>query len=140
MSWNGWAISIATFLPLVGAIAIALVPGSRDRLARGLGIAVTGAAMVVAIAIAVGFDYGNASALQFTVDRRKIQLEDPIKQLGEFKIPVRLHREVTTEITVVVAKDKVLHLECTGLADVAAGRAMTPDTLFNIMSMTKPVT
>ena len=28
----------------------------------------------------------------------------------------------------------------TGLADVAAGRAMTPDTLFNIMSMTKPVT
>ena len=34
----------------------------------GLGIAVTGAAMVVAIAIAVGFDYGDASALQFTVD------------------------------------------------------------------------
>ena len=51
MNWNGWAISIATFLPLVGAIAIALVPGSRDRLARGLGIAVTGVAMIVAIAI-----------------------------------------------------------------------------------------
>ena len=68
MNWNGWAISIATFLPLVGAIAIALVPGSRDRLARGLGIAVTGVAMIVAIAIAVGFDYGNASALQFAVD------------------------------------------------------------------------
>src|SRR6516165_5914738 len=35
----------------------------------------------------------------FTVDRRKILLEEPIKQLGEFKVPVRLHREVTTEIT-----------------------------------------
>jgi large subunit ribosomal protein L9 len=44
--------------------------------------------------------------LNFTIDRRKIQLEDPIKQLGEFKVPVRLHREVTTEITVVVAKEE----------------------------------
>ena len=36
----------------------------------------------------------------FTIDRRKIQLDDPIKQVGEYKIPVRLHRDVTTEITV----------------------------------------
>ena len=43
-------------------------------------------------------------------------------------------------MTVVITKDKILHLESTGLADVASGRAMTPDTLFNIMSMTKPVT
>src|SRR5438132_11525021 len=41
----------------------------------------------------------------FTVDRRKILLEDPIKQLGEHKVPVRLHREVTTEITVHVIKE-----------------------------------
>ena len=41
----------------------------------------------------------------FTVDRRKILLEEPIKQLGEFKVPVRLHREVTTEITVNVVKE-----------------------------------
>ena len=42
----------------------------------------------------------------FTIDRRKIQLDEPIKQLGEYKIPVRLHREVTAEITVVVAKEE----------------------------------
>src|SRR5215472_13544449 len=42
----------------------------------------------------------------FTVDRRKILLEEPIKQLGEFKVPVRLHREVTTEITVHVVKEE----------------------------------
>src|SRR6476646_218841 len=36
----------------------------------------------------------------FTVDRRRILLEDPIKQLGEHKVPVRLHKDVTTEITV----------------------------------------
>jgi large subunit ribosomal protein L9 len=42
----------------------------------------------------------------FTIDRRKIQLEDPIKQLGEFKVPVRLHKEVVAEVTVVVAKEE----------------------------------
>ena len=42
----------------------------------------------------------------FTIDRRKIHLEDPIKQLGEFKVPVRLHKDVTVEITVVVAKEE----------------------------------
>jgi large subunit ribosomal protein L9 len=42
----------------------------------------------------------------FTIDRRKIQLEEPIKQLGEYKVAVRLHKEVTTEITVVVVKEE----------------------------------
>jgi large subunit ribosomal protein L9 len=42
----------------------------------------------------------------FTIDRRKIQLDDPIKSLGEFKVPVRLHKDVTAEITVVVAKEE----------------------------------
>lgn len=46
------------------------------------------------------------SAKGFNVDRRKIQLDEPIKQLGEFKIPVRLHKEVTAEVTVVVAKEE----------------------------------
>ncbi len=48
--------------------------------------------------------------------------------------------EIAGAVTVVVTKDKVLHLESTGLADVAAKRAMTPETLFWIASMTKPVT
>jgi large subunit ribosomal protein L9 len=46
------------------------------------------------------------AAQNYTIDRRKIQLEDPIKQLGEHKVPVRLHREVTTEITVRVEKEE----------------------------------
>ena len=45
-------------------------------------------------------------AKNFTIDRRKIQLDEPIKQLGEYKIPVRLHKEVTAEITVLVAKEE----------------------------------
>ncbi len=50
-----------------------------------------------------------ADALQkqnYVVDRRKIQLEEPIKQLGEYKVPVRLHKDVTAEILVQVVKEE----------------------------------
>ena len=45
------------------------------------------------------------AAKNFTIDRRKVQLDEPIRQLGEFKVPVRLHREVTAEITVSVVRE-----------------------------------
>jgi large subunit ribosomal protein L9 len=44
-------------------------------------------------------------AKNFTIDRRKIQLDEPIKQLGEFKVQVRLHKDVNAEITVNVVKE-----------------------------------
>jgi len=49
-------------------------------------------------------------------------------------------REIAGAVTVVVTRDKVLHLEATGLADVAGKKPMQPDSLFWIASMTKPVT
>jgi large subunit ribosomal protein L9 len=36
------------------------------------------------------------------VDRRRIELAEPIKRLGEHRVHVRLHRDVTTELTVAV--------------------------------------
>src|SRR5216117_4039453 len=48
--------------------------------------------------------------------------------------------EIAGAVTVVVSKDKLLHLESTGFADVTAKKPMTPDTLFWIASMTKPIT
>ena len=48
--------------------------------------------------------------------------------------------EVAGAVTAVVSKDKVLHLEATGFADVASKKAMPPDAVFWIASMTKPVT
>ena len=46
------------------------------------------------------------AAKNYTIDRRKIVLEDSIRQLGEFKVQVKLHKDVTAEITVVVAKEE----------------------------------
>lgn len=41
----------------------------------------------------------------YHIDRRKIHLAEPIRQLGEYKVPVRLHRDVTAEIQVIVVKE-----------------------------------
>jgi len=38
----------------------------------------------------------------FNIDRRKIQLDQPIKLLGEYDVPIRLHREVTQTVKVKV--------------------------------------
>lgn len=48
--------------------------------------------------------------------------------------------EIPGAVTAVVSKDRVLHLEATGLADLETKRPMTTDTLFWIASMTKPIT
>lgn len=48
--------------------------------------------------------------------------------------------EIAGAVTMVVSKDRVLHLETTGLADMAARKPMQADTVFWIASMTKPIT
>ena len=76
------------------------------------------AAMDIEIARRVGENntmYGSvtsadiAAALAakgFEVDKRKIQLPDAIKSLGEHTVPVKIHREVTAQVKVKVISDK----------------------------------
>ena len=45
------------------------------------------------------------AAKGFEIDRRKLQLAEPIKKLGEFDVPVKLHREVTATIKVKVVAE-----------------------------------
>ena len=40
------------------------------------------------------------------IDKRKIQLDEPIKTLGDFKIPVKLHPQVTAEISLSVVAEE----------------------------------
>ncbi|MGH9559030.1 MAG: 50S ribosomal protein L9 [Bryobacteraceae bacterium] len=44
--------------------------------------------------------------LGYSIDRRKVQLEEPIKTLGDFKVAVRLHREVSVEVPVHVVREE----------------------------------
>ena len=40
------------------------------------------------------------------VDRRRIDLEEPIKMLGSYKVPIKLHQQVSAEISVQVVKQQ----------------------------------
>ena len=45
------------------------------------------------------------AAKGFDVDKRKLHLPDPIKKLGEFDVPLKLHREVTATVKVSVVAE-----------------------------------
>ncbi len=47
--------------------------------------------------------------------------------------------QITGAVTLVARKGKIAHLEARGLMDVEANKAMAPDAIFRIFSMTKPV-
>ena len=78
MDWfDDWAITLAVFIPTVGALGVAFLPKDRDRLIRALGILFTAVPLVVGILMLFRFDFGAAgafgtaeasSALQFRVD------------------------------------------------------------------------
>jgi large subunit ribosomal protein L9 len=54
------------------------------------------------------------------IDRRKILLHEPLKSLGEFKVPIKLHREVTAQLTVKVESDATEEAPAAPAAEEAA--------------------
>jgi large subunit ribosomal protein L9 len=79
--------------------------GERDRLER-----VT--LEIAAQAGEAGKLFGSVTAAQvadlleargISVDRRKIQLDEPIKELGDHVVAIRLHRDVIARVTVKVS-------------------------------------
>jgi large subunit ribosomal protein L9 len=43
---------------------------------------------------------------EFNIEKRKIQLSEPIKKLGEFTVSVKINRDVTAEVKLKVVKDE----------------------------------
>ena len=61
-----------------------------------------------------GILYGSVTALDIAdslgahkieVDKRKIQLEEPIKSIGDYQVPIRLHKEVTVPVRIAVEEE-----------------------------------
>jgi len=51
-------------------------------------------------------DISEALAAQgYTIDRRKIQLKDPIKLVGEYEVPVKLHRDIVANVKLSVTRE-----------------------------------
>ncbi|MFZ0736584.1 MAG: 50S ribosomal protein L9 [Candidatus Acidiferrales bacterium] len=51
-------------------------------------------------------DISEALAAQsFKIDKRKIQLVDPIKLVGEYTVPIRLHRDIIANVKLAVVRE-----------------------------------
>jgi large subunit ribosomal protein L9 len=61
------------------------------------------------------------------IDRRKIQIQDPIKKAGEYSIPVKLHPEVVAEIKLTVEGEKVVEKAEVEEKAAAEGKAETEE-------------
>jgi large subunit ribosomal protein L9 len=62
-----------------------------------------------------GMLYGSVTSMDiaealaakgYEIDRRRVLLKEPIKEPGEFEAPIKLHREVTTSVKVVVKSEE----------------------------------
>jgi large subunit ribosomal protein L9 len=84
------AADLATLMAGV-EVTIAQKAGENDQLFGS----------VTANDVAVGLE-----KLGYTIDRRKVHLEEPIKTLGDFKVAVRLHKEVSVDIPVHVVREE----------------------------------
>ena len=107
---------------------------SREAEEKGAAEAIAARLSLVDIAIArrVGDTeqlYGSVTtadivdflkAKGFEVDRRKLILPEPIKAVGEYTVPLKLHREVTVPLKVKVVKE--------GGSSAAAAPAAAPTT------------
>lgn len=47
----------------------------------------------------------SLEAQKFNIDRKKIHLEEPIRALGDYKVSLRLHREVSADVSVAVTAE-----------------------------------
>src|SRR5215212_2493426 len=70
MDWfDDSALTLAVFLPLLGAVAVAVLPRERDGLVRGAALAFSGLALLAGVGMLARFDYGAGAAMQFEVAR-----------------------------------------------------------------------
>jgi CubicO group peptidase (beta-lactamase class C family) len=81
-----------------------------------------------------------AAALAFSATLITLAQEPKLPGIGRAMEEMIAKNEIAGAVTALATRNGVVHLETTGFADVAAKRPMTPDTLFWIASMTKPVT
>ena len=83
MEWfDSSALTLAVFLPLAGAVAVALLPRARDALIRGAALAATLPALLVGAAMVARFDYGAGAVMQFEVQRSWIPSVGATYHLG----------------------------------------------------------
>jgi len=70
---HSWLLTLATFLPLAGVLALLFVPRDDERTMKAIGILTAAATFALGIAVLAVFDYDRAGALQMFADAEWIE-------------------------------------------------------------------
>jgi NADH-quinone oxidoreductase subunit M len=79
---NSWGLTLITFLPLVGAIGVMLMPKNDEESVKFVGLGVAVATMLLALAALSSFDYDKAGTNQFVQNKQWIQLINSRYHIG----------------------------------------------------------
>ena len=83
MEWvDDWGLSLATFLPVVGAMLLLFIPNGRDRAMKVVATLFAFAALVFGVIVAATFDYGASGKIQFDVNAEWISQIDARYHVG----------------------------------------------------------
>jgi NADH-quinone oxidoreductase subunit M len=69
---NDWGISLAVFLPLIGAAVMLLIPRAEEDLHKLIALLTSGAVLLMTVLLVANFDYDATGQLQYVVDREWI--------------------------------------------------------------------
>ncbi len=72
--FDEWALSLAIFLPVVGALVVLAIPKANEGAQKATALLFTGATAAVGVYLLAAFDYGATARLQFEVDLRWIDV------------------------------------------------------------------
>ncbi|MFN2491228.1 MAG: NuoM family protein [Actinomycetota bacterium] len=73
MEWvDDWGLSLATFLPIAGAIVLLFIPSTQERVIKGTASLFAFLALVAGVLVALRFDYGEAGTIQLEVNAQWI--------------------------------------------------------------------
>ena len=71
---NDWGLSVAVFLPLVGAAVMVLIPRAEEQLHKTIALLTTLAVAAVGVLLVAEFDFDRSGELQFVADHSWIEV------------------------------------------------------------------
>ena len=107
--FDAWALTLAVFLPAVGALVMMVVPRARELELKTIALASSLAALAVGVYLLFTFDYSNAGSLQFVVDKGWINAIDAdyIMGLDGLSLPLLILSMVIIPLCVIYSWEHI---------------------------------
>ena len=109
ISNHNWALTVGTFLPLVGVLIMLFIPKAEEALIKSVAIATAIATLAVGIYTMIQFDFGNAGTMQFVAQHDWISVIKSSYFIGidGISLPLYLLSMIITVLVMIYSWDHV---------------------------------